>query len=613
MPHPAAFEAEGELAANIARHPHGVWEGESDPSKSLNRHLRRRKLELRSNAPPDLRQNGEMSVALTPSGYPSPKKKAPRASAAVMLTRGSGEGTEVYFVQRSLKLRFFGGSWAFPGGVLDASDVKLAALLPTAEASANDPEMPDIDALLVCALRELFEETGVLLEPLASALASKEERTELRAGLMPRAGATPESIAMWEALCAPFARAGTLLSSVQPIGRITTPAFRPLRYHTLFLQADLPMGELPEIITGELEDGRFDKPADALNSWKRGEKDVVPPVLFLLEMLSDELAKVDSSMARFRDFAGAAFDEIARGKLHAAYTSPGILAAPLRTPTLPPAETTNTYLVGTGDIFVVDPATYEDTERARLYETLDEWAAAGRTVRGVILTHRHADHIGSAYAVSHRYSVPVMAHRQTLADLDDLWEDPEMGLGGRPAELRELAEADRVDLGIAPDGSPDWHLTVRHTPGHALGHISLHDSRYGTAIVGDMVSTISTIVIDPKEGHLATYLHSLQRLIDVAPNPTWALLPAHGPWASDGTRLVQRYLDHRGEREASLRRALKSGLETPAELVAMVYADTPEVLWPYAELSLHAGLIKLEEEGLATLLGDKWRPAITPS
>ncbi len=548
------------------------------------------------------------------------KRKTPRASAAVMLTRGEGEGLEVFFVRRSPKLRFFGGSWAFPGGVLDDSDKALNSRMPAFPGTYQDPGVgegdPDLGALLVCALRELFEETGVLLEPLASVLDPKTEvgrdaRQKLRAGLLPRAGATDEAIEEWEQLCEPFLADGSLIAQTRPIGRITTPAFRPLRYHTLFLAAGLPEGEHPEVLTGELEQGSFKRPGDVLDAWNRGERDVVPPVLFLLEMLRDELASSvagDAGIDGFLVTAGVALGKIAGGKLHAAYTSPGILAAPLRTPTLPPAETTNTYLVGTSDIYIVDPATYEEDERERLYETLDEWQDQGRRVRGVILTHRHADHIGSAYCVSQRYRVPVMAHERTFADLDMLWEDPERNLGGRPDQLVELKEGQTIDLGTAADGSEGWHLTVRHTPGHAQGHITLHDSRYGTAIVGDMASTISTIVIEPDEGHLATYLHSLQRLIDVAPGPIWALLPAHGPWVSDGARLVRRYLDHRAEREASLVRALAKGLDTTASIVRSVYADTPEELWPYAESSLLAGLIKLEEEGRAVQAADRWLP-----
>ena len=64
---------------------------------------------------------------------------------------------------------------------------------------------------------------------------------------------------------------------------------------------------------------------------------------------------------------------------------------------------------------------------------------------------------------------------------------------------------------------------------------------------------------------------------------------------------MQRYLEHRGEREASLLRALDKGLATRAEIVAFVYADTDERLWPVADRSLLAGLIKLHEQGRANV------------
>ena len=66
-------------------------------------------------------------------------------------------------------------------------------------------------------------------------------------------------------------------------------------------------------------------------------------------------------------------------------------------------------------------------------------------------------------------------------------------------------DGDRLELGTAPDGSRDWHLKVVHTPGHAVDHLCFIDSRYHAAIVGDMLSTVSTIIIDPPEGHMGTY------------------------------------------------------------------------------------------------------------
>jgi len=105
-------------------------------------------------------------------------------------------------------------------------------------------------------------------------------------------------------------------------------------------------------------------------------------------------------------------------------------------------------------------------------------------------------------------------------------------------------------------------------------------------------------VIDPPDGHLATYLASLERIRDLM-GPGEVLHPAHGPVASDGPALLERYLEHRGRREESLVRALGEEPAPEAALVARVYADVAEELLPVAARSLRAGLEKLAEEGRA--------------
>lgn len=538
-----------------------------------------------------------------------PGAVAPRISAAVMLTRVVDGELEVFFARRSPALRFFGGAWAFPGGVRDDLDEELAAA---------DGQATETGGLLACGLRELFEELGVL----AGGLTGIElpGREGLRADLGRRGGPTPEAEAAWRAFCEPVAGDGALLAGLRPIGLITTPAFRPLRYRTLFLHAELPAGETPTVVEGELVDGRFARPAHVLRAWERGEHEVVPPVLFLLELLAKGLADAGDPQAgleRFFESAGEAMEHIARGRLHSAFTSPGILAAPLRTPTLPPAMTTNTYLVGTEHVFVIDPGTYDEGERARLFDTLDRWQADGRRIAGVLLTHQHGDHVGSASAVCARYDVPLFAHAETLAILERRWNGGEVpslmaeagvtprALGTKPADVRAIEDGHVFELGASPDGRPDWQLVARHTPGHARGHLVFVDARYGTQIVGDMASTISTIVIDPPEGDLAEYLDSLRAMLawgaesEPERQGEWNLLPAHGPWTSRGAALVERYLSHRAEREASLLRGLAKGFPSRRELVGFVYADTDERLWPVAERSLLAGLHKLAAEGHA--------------
>ena len=270
-----------------------------------------------------------------------------------------------------------------------------------------------------------------------------------------------------------------------------------------------------------------------------------------------------------------------------------MFVAPLKSPTIPPATTTNAYVIGTTDLYVVDPATYEESEKARLFEMLDERVADGARVAGVLLTHHHRDHIGAVNDVSSRYDVPVHAHELTLDRI--------------PAGFkrgRALEDGSRIDLGRAPDGSPDWHVEALFTPGHDRGHLAFRESRYRALFAGDLVSTLSTIVIDPPEGHLRTYLASLMRLmsedIDV-------LYPAHGAPTTEPKTLLREYVRHRGEREEALVRALRKEPRKPSDLVPEVYEDVDPRMYALAERSLLAGLEKLAEEGRAEEVDAKWK------
>ncbi len=405
-----------------------------------------------------------------------------RSSAAIVVTRGAGSGLEVLLAERSANLAFFGGYWAFPGGAMEELD---------RGAGGEDAD------LARAALRELFEETGLCVarpgaRPEAARLAVL--RADLLAGGAPGVARSRGNVAAgaqgaWRELVA------SSLVPPRPVGRLTTPSFAPRRHRTLFLHlaAEEDAGLAP--CGAEIVDLRWVRPRDALAEWRRGTLRVAPPVLFLLEFL--EAGDVEAFLAA----ASAGMAAVEAGRLHSSRFSPGVFTAPLVTPTLPPATTTNCYLVGEERVFVVDPATYEESERARLFELLDGWHAAGRRVAGVLVTHHHHDHVGSVAEVAERYDVPVLAHARTLERLPR-----------RPGTARALDDGDEIELGVAPDGSAGWRLRALFTPGHDQGHLAFVEDRYGAALVGDLLSTVSTIVIDPPEGHLATYLASLRRL-----------------------------------------------------------------------------------------------------
>lgn len=234
---------------------------------------------------------------------------------------------------------------------------------------------------------------------------------------------------------------------------------------------------------------------------------------------------------------------------------------------------------------MVDPATPYPDHQAILLAALADEAAAGREVAAVFLTHHHRDHVAAATAVATARGVPIWAHAETARRLPDIpiarHVEPDAELGFGAARLRAV-----------------------FTPGHAAGHLCLFDPASGAMIAGDMVAGIGTILVDPSEGDMAQYLASLEAMLALGPR---TLLPAHGPMIADAPGKLREYLAHRRMREAKVMAAVAAGAATPAQLVPIAYDDTPRIMWPLAERSLRAHLVKLEQDGRVVEDGDVWR------
>lgn len=256
--------------------------------------------------------------------------------------------------------------------------------------------------------------------------------------------------------------------------------------------------------------------------------------------------------------------------------APGIRVLALRTPTLPPAAHTNVYLVGPerGPVAVIDPGSPYADQQAILDAHLAELP-----IELVLLTHHHGDHVGGAAALAARWGVPIAAHRATARRLV-----------GRVAVTR-----------LVEDGEEVFGATAVLTPGHAEGHLCFEVG--GATIAGDMVAGIGTILIDPSEGDMAEYLASLERLLA---RPAATLLPAHGAPIPDGPAKLREYLAHRRMREARVAAALSGAPQPLRELVPRAYGDTPAALWPLAERSLLAHLVKLVRDGKAVERDGGW-------
>ncbi|UQA59668.1 MBL fold metallo-hydrolase [Polyangium aurulentum] len=261
----------------------------------------------------------------------------------------------------------------------------------------------------------------------------------------------------------------------------------------------------------------------------------------------------------------------------------GVELFPARTPTLPPATHTNSYAVGEREVLLVEPATPHEDEQREWLAWARGFVGQGRRAAAIVLTHHHSDHVSGAALFARELGLPIWAHRETAALLPDI------------AIARHLEDGETIAL----DGVAPMHLRVLHTPGHAPGHVCLFDEDAGTAIVGDMVASVGTILIAPDEGDMAAYLGQLDRLARL---DALVALPAHGEPIDAPSALFRHYIAHREKREAkvlaSLARATNEGSSLDA-LVPVVYDDTPPLLWPLGRMSLEAHLIKLVREGRA--------------
>lgn len=436
----------------------------------------------------------------------------PKLAATVVLIRSGRGGPEVLLTRRPASMAFAPDMHVFPGGRVDVADADpdlLARSVVTAVEAARElgGDLGPVTALAVyvAAIRELFEEAGVLLADLADPAARGDGAVPSPVGLAgpgpagaPRAEVPARSASLarsalvgGEATFAGLAaELGLRLRTdlLVPLSRWVTPPVLPRRFDARFFAAELPAGARISFEGGEVESHAWLTPTAALAAMASREMEMWLPTSATLQQLEHV-----ESMADVRD-----------------RLSPGELGA-IEVETLSPEVTrivmpagggvagqpVCTYLVGRRRHVLIDPG---DPTGPALDRALELAAARGGSIEAIALTHVDPDHAGGAEALAEMLGIPVLCGPG----------------GGRalPSAVRELVDLELVDLG-------DVALRAVHSPGPRADHLCF--------LVGDGSAFVITGDLDGRRGARAIVgptdeaaaAASRDRLQRLAPGAGW--------------------------------------------------------------------------------------------
>ena len=242
---------------------------------------------------------------------------------------------------------------------------------------------------------------------------------------------------------------------------------------------------------------------------------------------------------------------------------------------------TVSYIVGEGNVAIVDPGPDDSAHIAALLD-----AVRGETVTHIFVTHTHRDHSPAVPAVKAATGALVLA------------EGPH-----RPSRLLNVGEPPRMEGSNDTDFKPDralkdgevvqgdgWTVEAVATPGHTANHMAYALKDKGVLFSGDHVMAWSTPVVAPPDGSMGDYMASLDKL---RARPEQIYFPGHGGAVTNAPRFVAAYILHRKAREAAIVRQLEKGESDIPSLVGAIYASLDPRLTRAAGMSVLAHLEEL--------------------
>ncbi len=257
---------------------------------------------------------------------------------------------------------------------------------------------------------------------------------------------------------------------------------------------------------------------------------------------------------------------------------------------------TGTYIVGHGEVAVIDPGPALDAHLAAIIQ-----AVAGERITAIVVTHDHADHSPLAARLGKLTGAPVYgcARKSGVATPH----------GGEEGD--DEAFAPDIDLcGGGTVEGPGWTLEAIPTPGHTSNHLCYGYAQENALFTGDHIMGWSTSVVIPPDGSMKSYLSSLRAIQARGFKTLW---PTHGPPVTDVPPFLDAYIAHRLEREAQVLAAVQGGIDRIPSIVERLYVGLDPRLKPAAAQSVYSHLIKLVGDGRvrsdgAPLLSSRYLP-----
>lgn len=251
---------------------------------------------------------------------------------------------------------------------------------------------------------------------------------------------------------------------------------------------------------------------------------------------------------------------------------------------------TNTYVIGTGRVAVLDPGPADPGHMQAILDGL----APGETVSHILVTHAHLDHSPLARPLADATGAPVLAYGNALAGRSRVMRDL---VAGGLTSGGEGVDADFTPDEVLSDGEvitgADWQVETLWTPGHFANHLCF---AMGDAVfTADHVMGWASSLVSPPDGDLTAFMTSCRKL---AARADRVYYPGHGDPVTDPKTRIDWLITHRLTREAQILRQLDQRPQDIPSLTEAIYADTPPALLPAARRNVFAHLIDLHSRAM---------------